>query len=99
MANDTEGEKGRDAVKESGQVHQVERAFVGPDGTITIPQCAAKLASVDVADVDLLLSFSDNTFVVIPNGALDAIGDTPPKISFADTCDNSGAGAGNNLGD
>jgi hypothetical protein len=66
------------------QGQQVERAFVSPDGTITISGCEANLTSVDVADVDLLLGFADGTFVIIPNGALDALSDTPHKVVFVE---------------
>ena len=40
--------------------------------------------SVDVADVDLLLRCSAGTFVIIPNGALAAISDSPHLVNFID---------------
>ncbi len=61
----------------------VEHAGVNPDGTIVLPEDAAALVSVDVADVDLLLTFADGRQVLIPNGALDAIGGSPPQVVFA----------------
>ncbi len=67
---------------------QVERAFIAPDGTITIPQCEATLLSVDVADIDLLLGFSDGKFVIIPNGALDALSDPLHSVVFIDSKEN-----------
>lgn len=51
---------------------QVERAKV-VDGQIVTKQSLDALTSVDIADVDLLLGFADGTFVIIPNGALDAV--------------------------
>ncbi len=72
---------------EQGQ--QVERAHVAPDGTVTVPNCEAKLTSVDVADVDLLLGFVDGTYVVIPNGALDALSDALHKVVFVDKDDSA----------
>ena len=55
MTNETDGENGKAVVtKEPDQGQQIERAFVAPDGTITVPQSEAKLKSVDLADVDLL---------------------------------------------
>ena len=69
MANKTDGQ-------------QIERAVVAADGTITIPYSGAELQSVDVADVDLLLSFPGGRFVVIPNGALDAISNSLHKVVF-----------------
>ncbi len=60
------------------------RAQVNPDGTIPLAQTGASLASVDVADVDLVLTFQDGSMVVIPNGALDALGGKPPEVLFAD---------------
>ena len=95
MANETDGGKGNaviegpDQGQQLDQGQQIERAFVAPDGTITIPQCEAKLESVDVADVDLLLSFSDGTFVIIPNGALDAISDSFHQVVFTDNNDSA----------
>ncbi len=76
MANKTDGQ-------------QIERAVVAADGTITIPHSGAELQSVDVADVDLLLSFSNGIFVVIPNGALDAISDSLHKVVFLGNEDGS----------
>lgn len=73
------------------QGKQVERAAVAPDGTVTVLQSEALLQSVDVADVDLLLGFSNGTYVIIPNGALDAISDTPHKVIFNDVWDNLNA--------
>ncbi|MCK4838279.1 MAG: cadherin repeat domain-containing protein, partial [Desulfobulbaceae bacterium] len=89
MANETDGEKENAVTEGLGQEQQIERASVAPDGTITIPQCEAKLESVDVADVDLLLSFSDGTFVIIPNGALDAISDSLNPVVFIDNNDSA----------
>lgn len=65
----------------------VERAVVAPDGTVTVLQNESQLVTVDVADVDLLLGFSDGSYVVVPNGALDAIGDVPHKVIFNDQND------------
>ncbi len=87
MANKTDGEKGNPVNEGSGQGQQIERAVVAADGTITIPHSGAELQSVDVADVDLLLSFSDGIFVVIPNGALDAISDSLHKVIFLENED------------
>ena len=84
MANETDSEKGKAAPKVLDQGQPVERASVAPDGTISIPHGESKLTTVDVADVDLLLSFSDGTFVIIPNGALDAISEAPPNVLFND---------------
>src|SRR6185369_1913806 len=84
MANETDGEKGKTDVKGLDQGQRIERVIVAPDGTITIPQNEANLKSVDVADVDLLLSFSDDTFLIIPNGALDAMSAPPQPVVFND---------------
>ena len=70
---------------EKGQ--QVEPSKIAPDGTIICPRCEADLISVDVADVDLLLSFSDGTYVIIPNGAFDAISDSHHPVVFKDQND------------
>jgi large repetitive protein len=91
MAQDTDSEKGKAPLKVLEQEQPVERAFVAPDGTITIPHGEADIISVDVADVDLLLSFSNGTFVVIPNGALDAISETPTAVIFNDNNENLGS--------
>ncbi|MFO7605594.1 MAG: Ig-like domain-containing protein, partial [Desulfurivibrionaceae bacterium] len=87
MAIETDGGKGNSINEGSGQGQSVARAFVAADGTIVCPQCEAKLISVDVADVDLLLSFSDGTYVIIPNGALDALADPLQPVVFTDPDD------------
>ncbi|MCK4506950.1 MAG: Ig-like domain-containing protein, partial [Desulfuromonadales bacterium] len=84
MANQTDGEQGKTVIVRLDHGQQVEVATVAADGTISIPCCEAELISVDVADVDLLLSFSDGTFVIIPNGALDALNDSPHPVVFVD---------------
>jgi len=88
MANETDGEKGK-AVIEVIEGQQIERAFVAADGSITVPHSEARLKSVDVADIDLLLTFSDGTFVIIPNGALDATADPFQPVVFTDGNDSS----------
>ncbi|MBI1920478.1 MAG: Ig-like domain-containing protein, partial [Geobacter sp.] len=87
MAIETEGEKGKSVIKGLDQGQHIERALVAPDGTITIPHGEPKLKAVDIADVDLLLSFSDESYVIIPNGALDAISEAPPQVFFTDNSD------------
>jgi Ca2+-binding RTX toxin-like protein len=89
MANETTTENTNQNTlqKVLAQGKQVERASVAADGTVTIQQSEAKLQSVDVADIDLLLSFSDGTYVIIPNGALDAISEIPHSVIFSDTKD------------
>ena len=91
MAQKTDSEKGKTAPKILDQGQAIERAVVAPDGTITISHSEAKLTSVDVADVDLLLNFSDGTFVIIPNGALDAISSTPHNVLFNDNKESLGS--------
>lgn len=87
MANETNVERGKTLLKALAQEQNVERATAGQDGTVTISHGKATLQAVDVADVDLLLTFSDGTFVIIPNGALDAISDTPHTVIFDDSKD------------
>ncbi|MBV5340237.1 MAG: hypothetical protein J0665_11885 [Deltaproteobacteria bacterium] len=87
MANETSIERGKILLKALAQGQNVERAVVEPDGTVTISHGEATLQAVDVADVDLLLTFSDGTFVIIPNGALDAISDIPHTVIFDDSKD------------
>jgi Ca2+-binding RTX toxin-like protein len=62
----------------------VERAAMATDGTVTIRHDLAKVSSVDVADVDMLLSFADGSHVIIPNGALDALDAVPHPALFSD---------------
>ena len=61
MANETGARDdkagGKAALKVLAPGQEVERAAVAPDGTVTIAHGKAKLESVDIADVDLLLSF------------------------------------------
>ncbi|PLX85211.1 MAG: hypothetical protein C0614_04485, partial [Desulfuromonas sp.] len=69
---------------EPGPAVQVEIAIIADDGTISIPKSQAQLTLVEVADIDLLLSFADGSFVIIPGGALDATSGQPPIIVFLD---------------
>ena len=81
MANETKTQ-GTLKVLAAGQ--HVERAAIATDGTVNVHHGKAQLQSVDVADVDLLLSFADGSYVVIPNGALEAISGTPHAVTFND---------------
>ena len=83
MANETKS-PGNKALKALAAGQEVERAAVAADGTVSIRHGQAQLQSVDVADVDLLLSFSDGSYTIIPNGALDALGTTPHSVVFSD---------------
>ena len=81
MANETKTQ-GTLKVLAAGQ--HVERAPIAADGSVNVQHGKAQLQSVDVADVDLLLSFADGSYVVIPNGALEAISGTPHAVTFSD---------------
>lgn len=84
MANEAESSGSKPNLKRLAPGQEVERAAVGPDGTVTVAHGKGRLASVDIADVDLLLSFTDGSFVIIPNGALDALGADPKTVVFSD---------------
>ena len=71
------------AEKEHIQVHKVQRVAPGTDGMVKLQEAHGALKTVDIADVDLVLGFADGTFIIIPNGALDAIAGTPGKVDFA----------------
>lgn len=62
---------------------RLEQAEVNKDG-INIKQALGALKLVDIADVDLLLTFANGERVVIPNGALDAVSSAPPTATFHD---------------
>ena len=63
----------------------LEQAIKSLDGSITIKQSLGALKLVDVADVDLLLTFANGEHVVIPHGAIDAVGKNPPDALFSDS--------------
>ena len=84
MANESESSGSKPNLKRLAPGQEVERAAVAADGTVTIAHGKGRLASVDIADVDLLLSFTDGSFVVIPNGALDALGADSKTVVFTD---------------
>ncbi|MDO9233516.1 MAG: hypothetical protein Q8N02_00535 [Methylotenera sp.] len=65
-------------------VGDVILATVQADGDIAIKQSLETLKLVDIADVDLLLTFSNGKHIVITNGALDAISPNPPDAIFTD---------------
>jgi len=70
--------------KRALMVGDVVRATVQPDGDITIKQTLDTLKLVDIADVDLLLTFANGAHIIITNGALDAISPNPPDAIFSD---------------
>ena len=57
---------------------------VNVNGQIKIAEALNILKLVDVADVDLLLTFTNGDHVVIANGALDALSPNPPDALFND---------------
>lgn len=63
-------------------VANVTRVEAGADGIIRLTESHGALKSVDVADVDLVLGFADGSYVIIPNGALDALEVNAPKVEF-----------------
>jgi len=63
---------------------RVETAAIAADGSISVRHGQAALKSVDVADVDLVLGFSDGSYVVIPYGALEATGGSRHQVVFSD---------------
>ena len=60
------------------------RIATSPDGTVKIDKTLTSLKLVDVADVDLLLTFANGDHVIIPQGALEALSTTPPDAVFRD---------------
>ena len=78
------GEGGRNLARLPNPGYVAERAAVSADGSVKIKQLLDKLVSVDVADIDLLLGFSNGEFVIIPNGALDAVDGKLHAAHFAD---------------
>lgn len=66
------------------QVGDLIRAVQAADGAVIIKEALSMLKLVDVADVDLLLTFANGDHVIIPNGALDALGVNPPNANFSD---------------
>lgn len=66
------------------QTQHLEQVIKNTDGTLSIKKALTGLKLVDVADVDLLLTFANGEHIVIPHGALDAVSNTPPDAVFAD---------------
>lgn len=81
MANETKTEDNKQLLKAIAE-GRVEQARVETDGTIIVPRLEEQLQSVDIADIDLVLGFSDGTFIIISNGALDAASNTPHNVVF-----------------
>ena len=74
----------RNLAKLPHAAYVAERAALSADGTVNVKQALGKLVSVDIADIDLLLGFSNGDFAIITNGALDATdGKVHPAI-FSD---------------
>ena len=65
-------------------VGNLVQATVTPDGAVTVKEALSALKLVDIADVDLLLTFANGDHVIIPNGALDALSPNPPDAIFND---------------
>lgn len=66
-------------------VTNVTRVHADADGIIKLTEGHGALKSVDVADVDLVLGFADGSYIIIPNGALDALEADAPKVQFGDS--------------
>lgn len=81
MANETKTEDNKQLLKAIAE-GRVEQARVETDGTIVVPRLEEQLQSVDIADIDLVLGFTDGTFIIISNGALDAASNTPHNVVF-----------------
>ncbi|MCB5190649.1 calcium-binding protein [Methylobacillus arboreus] len=64
-------------------VTNVTRVHADADGIIRLTESHGALKSVDVADVDLVLGFADGSYIIIPNGALDALEIDAPKVEFS----------------
>lgn len=65
-------------------VGKLVQATVAPDGAIAVKEALSALKLVDIADVDLLLTFANGDHVIISNGALDALSPNPPDAIFND---------------
>lgn len=66
-------------------VTNVTRVHADAEGIIKLSESHGALKSVDVADVDLVLGFADGSYIIIPNGALDALEADAPKVQFSDS--------------
>lgn len=66
------------------QTQHLEQSVKNSDGSVAIKQSLNTLKLVDVADVDLLLTFANGEHIVIPHGAIDAVGTNPPDALFSD---------------
>ena len=66
-------------------VTNVTRVHADAEGIIKLSESHGALKSVDVADVDLVLGFADGSYIIIPNGALDALETDAPKVQFSDS--------------
>ncbi|MEZ0231973.1 MAG: beta strand repeat-containing protein [Methylophilaceae bacterium] len=71
-------------IEKNNVINKVIRVNPDSDGIVHLKESHGALKSVDVADVDLVLGFADGTYIIIPNGALDAIAGTSEKVLFAD---------------
>lgn len=65
-------------------VGDLVQAAVQADGDVVVKETLTTLKLVDIADVDLLLTFANGDHVVIVNGALDALSPNPPDAIFSD---------------
>lgn len=80
-------EQASQANKQAGRallVSDLVQATVQADGDVVVKEALSTLKLVDIADVDLLLTFSNGDHVVIVNGALDALSPSPPDAIFTD---------------
>ena len=73
---------GAGAAVAAGSQRAVETATVAADGSIHFNEQRGNIASVEIADVDLLIRFADGSNLLIPNGALDALSGRKTSINF-----------------
>ncbi|RMF44570.1 MAG: Ig-like domain-containing protein, partial [Deltaproteobacteria bacterium] len=85
MADNTRNPQGEVTGDNTGRPEVAKAAVV--DGVIQVPAAGSELVQVEVVDVDLLLTFADGHRVVIPNGALDALGGPGQAVLFVDAPD------------
>lgn len=90
MANSKDLQKASQAVDIKAEIKALmmkgalTQAKVAENGDVTLKENLSTLKVVDVADVDLLLTFANGDHVIITNGALDALSVNPPDAIFID---------------
>lgn len=58
--------------------------YADKQGGFTLPVSQGSVVSIDISDVDLVITTNGGAKFILPNAAYDSMGDHPPTVAFSD---------------